>query len=116
MFRARWPRTLAPALLALLVAACDAPPASPDARAARSDDGSSVQVDSAAADSDGALGGAGGLAGFLAPCSANADCASMLCHYYPGVGSSFCSKPCSTAADCPAPSPGCNGMGVCRIH
>jgi hypothetical protein len=54
--------------------------------------------------------------GFLAPCNANSDCASMLCHSFPGAGGDFCTLPCTKDSECPAPSPGCNPQGVCRIH
>src|SRR5262245_14593966 len=57
----------------------------------------------------------GGLPLFAA-CTSHDQCASGLCHFYPARAASFCSKPCTTAADCPAPSPGCNMMNVCRIQ
>jgi hypothetical protein len=81
-------------------------------------DAATVDACSAGCDGRAAPADASGDGGapFLGPCMANSDCASMVCHYYPGVGGSFCTKPCTTAADCPPPSPGCNGMGVCRIH
>ncbi len=50
---------------------------------------------------------------FGAPCWDNAQCQSGLCFDY-AVKGQFCSLRCSTSADCPAPSLGCNGMGVCR--
>jgi hypothetical protein len=97
-------------LVSLCLAACVAVSTPMDAPGL---DGDSASSDVGAAPSDA---GADGGAPLLAPCTTNSDCASMLCHYYPGVGGSFCTKPCTTAADCPPPSPGCNGMGVCRIH
>ena len=53
--------------------------------------------------------------GFLEPCTENAQCTTNLCYRYnmANVGMR-CSKTCSSAADCPAPSTGCNGMGVCK--
>jgi hypothetical protein len=51
--------------------------------------------------------------GFGASCWDNAQCASDLCFDFKARGQ-FCTRICSTNADCPPPSPGCNGMGVCR--
>jgi len=51
--------------------------------------------------------------GFGASCWDNAQCASNLCFDYKARGQ-FCSQICTQNADCPLPSPGCNGMGVCR--
>jgi len=48
-----------------------------------------------------------------APCWENAQCASDMCFDY-AVKGTFCSRTCTSNADCPAPSLGCNGMGVCR--
>ena len=50
-----------------------------------------------------------------APCWDNAQCASGICFDY-AVKGTFCTKTCSTNADCPTPPfMGCNAMGVCRI-
>lgn len=50
-----------------------------------------------------------------APCWDNAQCASGICFDY-AVKGTFCTKLCSSDADCPSPTfMGCNGMGVCRI-
>lgn len=59
-----------------------------------------------------------GTLGFLEPCTENAQCMSNLCYRYnmANVGMR-CSKTCTpatAATDCPAPSSGCNGMGVCK--
>ncbi len=59
-----------------------------------------------------------GSIGFLEPCTANAECMTGLCYRYnmATVGMR-CSKTCTmatAAADCPAPSSGCNNMGVCK--
>jgi len=51
---------------------------------------------------------------FGSSCWDNAQCASDLCFDYK-VRGTFCSKACASNTDCPAPSPGCNGMGVCRM-
>lgn len=47
------------------------------------------------------------------PCEVNDNCASGLCFTY-GDKTMRCSLPCDASSDCPAPSPGCSGMGVCR--
>ncbi|HEY8038529.1 MAG TPA: hypothetical protein VIF15_01995 [Polyangiaceae bacterium] len=48
-----------------------------------------------------------------ASCLDNAQCASGMCFDF-AVKGQFCSQACDGAHPCPAPSPGCNGMGVCR--
>ncbi len=63
---------------------------------------------------EGAGGGGGGeLAGFLEVCEVNEDCESALCHVYQAKGT-FCTLGCDGPEDCPAPSSGCNMMGVCK--
>lgn len=49
----------------------------------------------------------------FAACADAAQCESGVCFAY-GDGRSLCSKTCTGAADCPAPSSGCNGKGVCK--
>jgi hypothetical protein len=50
-----------------------------------------------------------------APCWDNAQCTSGICFDY-AVKGTFCTKLCSSNADCPSPPfMGCNGMGVCRM-
>jgi hypothetical protein len=51
---------------------------------------------------------------FAASCWDDAQCSSGICFDYK-VRGTFCTKKCTTNSDCPAPSPGCNGMGVCRM-
>ena len=51
---------------------------------------------------------------FGASCLDNAQCASGMCFDF-NVRGTFCTKACSTNADCPPESLGCNGMGVCRL-
>lgn len=46
-------------------------------------------------------------------CTANSDCDSCICHSY-NMGGLLCSKTCMSDMDCPAPSTGCNNMGVCK--
>ena len=50
---------------------------------------------------------------FGSPCWDNAQCTSGICYDYKVKGQ-FCTLSCTTNADCPAPSLGCNGMGFCR--
>jgi hypothetical protein len=50
---------------------------------------------------------------FGASCRDNGQCATGMCFDFTVKGT-FCTKTCSSNADCPAASPGCNGMGVCR--
>jgi hypothetical protein len=57
--------------------------------------------------------GAGGGLGFLEVCTSNDQCASGLCHDFPSKGM-FCTITCMSNGDCPQPSTGCNGMGVCK--
>lgn len=49
----------------------------------------------------------------LAACEKNEDCASGLCFAFNAKGQR-CSKACTSASDCPAPSPGCNNLGICK--
>ncbi len=63
--------------------------------------------------SAGGAGGAGGLLPFMSPCTTNAQCETGLCWMFPTKGP-HCDKMCTTDADCPPPSVGCNPQGVCR--
>jgi hypothetical protein len=40
--------------------------------------------------------------------------AGYMCYSFNAKGP-HCSKTCSGPADCPAPSPGCSGMGICKV-
>ena len=51
---------------------------------------------------------------FGASCLDNKQCTSGVCFLYT-VRGQFCTLACMSNADCPAPSLGCNGMGVCRL-
>lgn len=62
---------------------------------------------------DGGGGSGGALAGFMAPCADDAECASGMCHDFKAKGP-HCSHACESDADCESPSPGCNLMGVCK--
>jgi len=67
-----------------------------------------------AASVDASEASAGGA--FLEPCGPNGACsvAGNVCFSFPSKGQ-ICTKKCTTAADCPAPSPGCTpSNGVCR--
>jgi len=63
--------------------------------------------------SAGGSGGSGGLLGYLEPCTTDDQCESGLCFPFVSKGP-HCTLPCTTDAECPAPSPGCGGMNVCR--
>jgi hypothetical protein len=69
--------------------------------------------DAAPSDAAQAEGGDGGLLGFLANCTTNAECQSMNCFAFVAKGP-HCTKSCTVDTDCPPPSPGCSGMMVCK--
>jgi hypothetical protein len=76
------------------------------------DDGDpNTTPDAAAAVPD--AGGDGGLLPFMSPCEDNEDCESGLCFAFNAAGP-HCTHSCTVDDDCEAPSPGCNGMGVCK--
>ena len=58
---------------------------------------------------------AGALGAFLASCAVNADCESDICFTFTSKGP-HCTLSCSADAECPAPSPGCSHMGVCKAQ
>ena len=75
-------------------------------------------TDGPIADLGGAPSADGGKLPFLSQCSSNNQCEGGVCGNFPAKGAMFCSRPCTVAtaaADCPAPSPGCNNMGICRV-
>ena len=65
-------------------------------------------------DDSGAEAGSGGLIAFMGACAMNEQCTTGLCFRFNAKGP-HCSKPCTSATDCEAPSTGCNGMGVCKV-
>lgn len=75
--------------------------------------GAGLLVEAGAPDADAAV--EGGLAGFLEPCSEDDECVTHLCFPFNAYGP-HCSQPCTKDTDCPPPSPGCSGMGVCKVH
>jgi hypothetical protein len=81
--------------------ALDAAPPGTDAGARN--DGAAVDAQDAA-----------GALPFGATCVSNSDCQTTLCFLF-GKGTSHCTQPCSSNADCPAGSQGqkCNGKGTC---
>jgi len=61
-----------------------------------------------------------GTTPFMDPCLTNEECTTGLCFLFnqASVGRR-CTRTCmiaTEAADCPAPSTGCNGMGLCKHH
>jgi hypothetical protein len=50
---------------------------------------------------------------FLAVCTSNEECATGLCFNFNARGL-HCTHACESAAECEAPSPGCNNMNVCK--
>ncbi len=78
--------------------------------------GLTTSVGSGGAGGAGGSGGSGGVPKlpFLAACTTDEQCDSGLCFHFNTKGP-HCSKPCATSADCPSPSPGCSGMGVCKV-
>jgi hypothetical protein len=59
--------------------------------------------------------GGGGLLPLYVPCEDDAECESGLCYPFNAFGP-HCTQPCEDANDCPAPSSGCNGKGVCKTR
>ena len=51
---------------------------------------------------------------FGAECLFNAQCTSNICFLY-RVKGQFCTQFCACNSDCPPPSLGCGGQGVCRL-
>lgn len=70
-----------------------------------------VPIDADAGDAAPDQGGT--LAPFLAICKENADCESSVCFNFNSKGP-HCTIACNADAECPAPSPGCSHMGVCK--
>jgi len=52
---------------------------------------------------------------YMMACGLNGTCAAPggICVEF-GTRGKICTKPCTQATDCPAPSPGCNMQGICR--
>ena len=93
-------RRLLPALcLAFLLGAC------------ASDDSDPMPQPAADAGADPA--DAGELASFMEPCENDDQCETGLCFPYNAAGP-HCTHACENDLDCEEPSPGCNGMGVCK--
>jgi hypothetical protein len=56
----------------------------------------------------------GGKSAFGGTCTMDTDCQDgLVCFNFSAKGM-LCTKKCMSAADCPAPSSGCNGMGYCK--
>ena len=50
---------------------------------------------------------------YMATCAANEECDSGLCFEFNAKGP-HCTTTCELDLECEAPSPGCNGKGVCK--
>ena len=59
---------------------------------------------------------AAGSIGFMDECdvSNQEQCASGQCKFFNHAGKAFCTKACTTEADCPCPSTECNMKGQCK--
>lgn len=51
---------------------------------------------------------------YASTCLSNAQCTSNICFLY-RVKGQFCTQFCACDSDCPPPSLGCGGQGVCRM-
>jgi hypothetical protein len=74
--------------------------------------GAGVLVEAGAADAHDSSTPSGA---FLTSCTHDSDCASNLCFGFNAYGP-HCSQHCAKDGDCPAPSPGCSNMKVCKLH
>lgn len=55
-----------------------------------------------------------GTKAFMEACASTEQCMTgLICFNFNAKGM-FCTHDCTAAADCAAPSTGCNGMGVCK--
>ena len=76
--------------------------------------GGSGQAGSDSAGTGGGAGASASLKGFLEACEADQECTTGVCFDFTAKGK-HCSKACTQDSDCESPSPGCNGMGYCRL-
>ena len=92
------------AACAALGACSDSGTSGPDAQAAAGPDAQAASGPDAAAKLP-----------FMSQCTLgmNDACETGLCFDFNSKGT-YCTHACSTDADCEDPSPGCNGMGVCK--
>jgi hypothetical protein len=51
---------------------------------------------------------------YASPCLSNQQCTTGICFLY-RVKGQFCTQFCACDGDCPPPSLGCGGQGVCRM-
>jgi hypothetical protein len=112
--RSRWTLALLPSLA--IAAACSSESTGPSGDAGAS-------TDSAQSGNDGGLHDGGLVVVDAAPgtfgatCTSDSDCTDPVYNKcFIGGQQSFCSKPCSTASDCPNPptSGVCNMKGLCK--
>ncbi len=74
-----------------------------------------VPVATSAPDAGGSDGASeeGALLGFMEACSTNEQCETGLCFPFNAKGPK-CSKPCTSASDCPPPAAGCSNQNICK--
>ncbi len=72
-----------------------------------------ANADQGSPDGDALLSDAPTLLPLYSACTADGQCDSGFCFLY-NNGKQACTKTCTTSADCPAPSTGCNAKGVCK--
>jgi hypothetical protein len=77
-------------------------------------DGTTPGVDGKAPDADaGAEAAPPAKKALLEACTQNEECETGLCFSFNQKGQR-CSKACTSSADCPPPSTGCNLQGICK--
>jgi hypothetical protein len=97
-------RLLYPGAVKLIVALCLALGLAACTSGETGDDDDTPAVDA---------GGETGTTAFMEDCTSNDECETGLCYQY-NEGPQLCTHACTMNSDCELPSPGCNGMGVCK--
>jgi hypothetical protein len=95
---------------------CGTTPGLADVASSTSFSGDTTGSGGAGGAAAGGSGGAGGaeLLPFTSPCESDEQCETGLCYSFAAKGP-HCSQACDGPEDCPPPSPGCNGMGICKV-
>jgi hypothetical protein len=58
-------------------------------------------------------GAAPGSRQYMESCTSDTECVTHVCGSFPSRGNK-CTKACTSSADCPPPSPGCNPQAICK--